>query len=234
MKMGGGAPMTAVVARCTWVTMSSAPPEAARAGTASPPSSAGRSRARRLLRGAGGVTVHDPGGCELDRCFPGTVDSSNWDRIPDAGARQHVEASATQEAVWMCPLELGHAPQTRPRGRRAGRHPATLIVDKPVTARGGRCSTGAPRPVTSGDPESPGKPGSVNGPEGPLTTMSLGSPSPTTSNALPGGPNEAGRFIPPYWGFLPVRFTKPERSPAPLVRSYRTLSPLPRRRERRR
>ncbi len=59
--------------------------------------------------------------------------------------------------------------------------------------------------------------------------MSLGPPLPTASNALPGGPSDAGRVIPPYSGFLPVRFTKPERSPAPLVRSYRTVSPLPRR-----
>ena len=63
---------------------------------------------------------------------------------------------------------------------------------------------------------------------GEVTTMTLGPPLPTASNALPGGPNDAGRVFPPYSGFLPVRFTKPRRSPAPLVRSYRTVSPLPR------
>lgn len=38
-------------------------------------------------------------------------------------------------------------------------------------------------------------------------TMSLGPPSPTASNALPGGIGDAGSVIPPYVNFLPVRFT---------------------------
>ena len=59
--------------------------------------------------------------------------------------------------------------------------------------------------------------------------MSLGPPSLTASNALPAGPGDAGRVIPAYVGFLRVRFAKPTRLPVPLVRSYRTVSPLPRR-----
>ena len=92
--------------------------------------------------------------------------------------------------------------------------------------RGARRRRGA---ITSAGPRAARKPGSVveSGEPRPTTTMSLGPPLLTASNALPGGPSGAGRVIPPYSGFLPVRFTKPTRSPAPLVRSYRTVSPLP-------
>src|SRR5678815_2630551 len=59
--------------------------------------------------------------------------------------------------------------------------------------------------------------------------MSLGPPSLTASTALPAGHSDAGRVIPAYSGFLPVRFAKPRRLLTSLVRSYRTVSPLPRR-----
>jgi hypothetical protein len=39
--------------------------------------------------------------------------------------------------------------------------------------------------------------------------------------------SDAGRIILLYLVFLQVGFTKPEESPLPLVRSYRTFSPLP-------
>ena len=37
---------------------------------------------------------------------------------------------------------------------------------------------------------------------------------PARSNGLPGGTNEAGRFIPPYLAFLPVGFAMPLMSPS--------------------
>jgi len=59
--------------------------------------------------------------------------------------------------------------------------------------------------------------------------MSLGPPSLAASNALPAGHVDASRVIPAYSGFLRVRFADPARLHVPLVRSYRTVSPLPRR-----
>ena len=71
------------------------------------------------------------------------------------------------------------------------------------------------------------------------TIISLGRRLLNGSSNLPGSgrdgpPRAAGllptRRTPPCLVLLPVGFTKPNRSPGPLVRSYRTVSPLPHRR----
>ena len=101
----------------------------------------------------------------------------------------------------------------------------------------GACSRRVGRRVVPGKVGSraAGKPGSVTGfgaersANLPATTMSLGPPSLAASNALPAGHSDAGRVIPAYVGFLRVRFAKPARLHVPLVGSYPTVSPLPRR-----
>jgi hypothetical protein len=72
-------------------------------------------------------------------------------------------------------------------------------------------------------------------------TISLGRRSLAASSDLPGSHNGPGRpaslgrnlaastsTLLPYLVLLPVGFTEPRRSPAPLVSSYLTVSPLPR------
>ena len=91
-----------------------------------------------------------------------------------------------------------------------------------------------------GGGEPAGKPDSVcaTGVHGPLrsarVTICLGSPSPTTSSGLPGARRATCR-VPPAGGthrtclaLLRTGFAWPPTSPPAPVRSYRTLSPLPR------
>ena len=58
-------------------------------------------------------------------------------------------------------------------------------------------------------------------------TIHLGPALRRASYDLPGSPSDAGHIILPYLVFLRVGFTEPGESPPPLVRSYRTISPLP-------
>ena len=60
----------------------------------------------------------------------------------------------------------------------------------------------------------------------------LGRPLPDASCDLPGTPIAAGRRIAPYLVLLRVGFALPPRFARGAVRSYRTISPLPRRKDR--
>ena len=65
-------------------------------------------------------------------------------------------------------------------------------------------------------------------PRGQATVISLGRASPPASNGQPGRTwTRAAPLVPPYLAFLQVGFTDPPPSPGALVRSYRTVSPLP-------
>ena len=65
-------------------------------------------------------------------------------------------------------------------------------------------------------------------PKAQATVISLGRASPPASNSQPGRTwTRAAPRVPPYLAFLRVGFADPPPSPGALVRSYRTVSPLP-------
>jgi len=83
-------------------------------------------------------------------------------------------------------------------------------------------SSGRQRCGVAGAPRKPSSVGSLRGDHFSGTRVTARLKRPTRDYG------EAGHLIVPYLVLLRVGFTEPEGSPPPLVRSYRTVSPLPR------
>ena len=113
------------------------------------------------------------------------------------------------------------------------RDPATApLPPRPSSGTGRGFGEGQPVPREK-TPEAACKPGSVRRPSlAGAMVIPLGGRLPGRSSGLTRG-HRAGhpspaRELPSYSALHRVGFTEPTRSPGPLVRSYRTVSPLPR------